>query len=606
MKNNMRRTLIQLATLIAFAMIPACTNLQEEEIIPTSLATDTRELMFSEVSGTKSLVIVSGTRWNVSGTPSWLSVQSINSRRSSYYEWTVTLAAETNDGYDREGLLYIKAGSELITINVEQKGKKGKYVAVESISILPTELSLTEGESASLSYTITPSNASEKEVTWQSSSSSIALVYSGGSVKAVSVGECRIDVITKDGQKRASCIVTVKPKQLYVTHIVFDKHALTLNVGEDATFKTTIYPANATDKQLVWKSTDDSIVSVDNSGRVTALKAGTATVYASPADGGGITLGTSIVIDGAGYLYLDGFHSGLNVERYDIPIIAKGENGMIWFDGVDTNYAVDRDPAVVTIGTNGHWVINGRDTGLDCIGHQGPNKPYCVVTVQSSTNPVPEAVDLGLSVKWASSNLGASLPEEYGDYYAWGDPNPYYSSFDPLIWENGKESGYVWTSYKWCNGSENTLTKYCTDSSYGYNGFTDYKTRLDPEDDAAHVHLGDKWRLPTFEELEELRDKCTTEWTTKNGVIGRLVTGPNGNSIFFPTSGGFFGQTHKYAGDSGYYWSSSLNIDPSVRVGSPTMYAYTYMVSNSISSEYHLTSYNRGHVGGSIRPVYEK
>ena len=112
----------------------------------------------------------------------------------------------------------------------------------------------------------------------------------------------------------------------------------------------------------------------------------------------------------------------------------------------------------------------------------------------------PVAVDLGLSVKWAWFNLGASLPEEYGDYYAWGETEPYYSSLDPLTWKDGKEAGYYWLSYKWCMGSGDTMTKYCTESTYtyGYNGFTDGKTVLNLEDDAAHVNLGGKWRMPTI------------------------------------------------------------------------------------------------------------
>lgn len=177
--------------------------------------------------------------------------------------------------------------------------------------------------------------------------------------------------------------------------------------------------------------------------------------------------------------------------------------------------------------------------------------------------PVPEAVDLGLpsEVKWASFNLGASKPEEYGDYYAWGETESYYSSLDPLTWKPGKERGYYWPSYKWCMGSNTTMTKYCTESKYGYNGFTDGKTVLDPEDDAAHVNLGGNWRMPTDAEWTELRDKCTWTWTTQNGVNGYLVTGPNGNSIFLPAAG-LRNNTHlDNAGSTGYFWSSSLNTD---------------------------------------------
>ena len=172
----------------------------------------------------------------------------------------------------------------------------------------------------------------------------------------------------------------------------------------------------------------------------------------------------------------------------------------------------------------------------------------------------PVAVDLGLpsGLKWASFNLGASKPEEYGDYYAWGEIEPYYSSLDPLTWKEGKEDGYNWSSYKWCMGSDKTLTKYCSNSSYGYNGFTDTKTVLDLEDDAASVNLGGNWRMPTDTDWTELRENCIWTWTTQNGVTGRLVTASNGNSIFFPAAGYRYDTYLGYAVSDGYYWSSSL------------------------------------------------
>ena len=165
------------------------------------------------------------------------------------------------------------------------------------------------------------------------------------------------------------------------------------------------------------------------------------------------------------------------------------------------------------------------------------------------------AVDLGLSVYWATTNIGASNPEDYGDYYAWGETDPYYSSQSPLTWKNGKSAGYDRASYKWCNGSLSTLTKYNTQSSYGT---VDNKTVLDQEDDVASVKLGGKWRMPTDAEWTELLTKCTWTWTTQNGVNGRKVTGPNGKSIFLPAAG-YRGETYlSDAGSFGVYWSSSL------------------------------------------------
>ena len=156
-----------------------------------------------------------------------------------------------------------------------------------------------------------------------------------------------------------------------------------------------------------------------------------------------------------------------------------------------------------------------------------------------------EYIDLGLpsGIKWANMNVGASSPEDYGGYYAWG--------------EIEEKSNYDWSTYKWCNGSYDTQTKYCTSSSYGT---VDNKTVLDPQDDVAHVKWGGTWRMPTKAEQDELRTNCTWSWTTQNGVNGYKVTGPNGNSIFLPAAGFRVDTGVYYRGSYGLFWSSSLGI----------------------------------------------
>ena len=155
-------------------------------------------------------------------------------------------------------------------------------------------------------------------------------------------------------------------------------------------------------------------------------------------------------------------------------------------------------------------------------------------------------VDLGLpsGLLWATCNVGADTPEGYGDYFAWGETQP--------------KDTYNWSTYQYCNGSFNTLTKYCNNSSYGYNGFTDDLTTLLPEDDAATANWGSDWRMPTKEEWQELYNNTTHTWTTQNGVNGRLFTASNGNSLFLPAAGYYGGTSLGYAGTYGNYWSSSL------------------------------------------------
>ena len=163
--------------------------------------------------------------------------------------------------------------------------------------------------------------------------------------------------------------------------------------------------------------------------------------------------------------------------------------------------------------------------------------------------PVPEAVDLGLSVKWASFNVGATAPEEYGDYFAWGETTGY----------NEGKTSFAWSSYVW-GAAYDALTKYCNNSSYGKDGFTDTLTTLEKEDDAAYAALGGKWRMPTDAEWAALMTNCIWEWTTQNGVNGYLVTG-NNNSIFLPAAGNRSDANLHYVGSVGVYWSSSLSTD---------------------------------------------
>ena len=147
-------------------------------------------------------------------------------------------------------------------------------------------------------------------------------------------------------------------------------------------------------------------------------------------------------------------------------------------------------------------------------------------------------------------NVGASKPEDYGLYFAWGETVGYSSDAN-----DGRS--FDWASYKWCNGTYDTQTKYCTDSSYGT---VDNKTTLDLEDDAAYVNWGSNWRMPTIAEIQELFDNTTSEWTTVNGVNGRKFTSKsNGNAVFLPAAGYRNGSGLYYQSTYGGYWSASLN-----------------------------------------------
>lgn len=189
-------------------------------------------------------------------------------------------------------------------------------------------------------------------------------------------------------------------------------------------------------------------------------------------------------------------------------------------------------------------------------------------------------VDLGLpsGLKWATCNIGANTPEEYGDYFAWGEVEP--------------KSYYGWDNYKWCNGNYNTLTKYCMGGNYG---IIDNKTVLDSGDDAATVNWGGNWRMPTKEEQDELREYCTWKWIYDIG--GYEVIGPNGNSIFLPIAGFRFDDSLVQGGMIGLYLSSSLAYTES------GYSADAYYIGFEVSG---VNSYlNSRYWGYTIRPVFE-
>ena len=157
--------------------------------------------------------------------------------------------------------------------------------------------------------------------------------------------------------------------------------------------------------------------------------------------------------------------------------------------------------------------------------------------------PQHDYVDLGLpsGTLWATMNIGASSPEEYGDYFAWGEIAP--------------KEDYTWETYKWCDGTTRSLTKYCLDSYYG---LVDHKYILEPADDAAYMNWGPSWRMPTREQLIELGEYGTWQSTSINGINGYLVTGPNGNTLFFPKTGYYDGSTLQLTGYYSFYWSGTL------------------------------------------------
>ena len=238
-------------------------------------------------------------------------------------------------------------------------------------------------------------------------------------------------------------------------------------------------------------------------------------------------------------------------------------------DNTITVSAVAPGEAVITV-----WSENGLSAS-------------CSVKVKEQEVFAPEAVDLGLpsGLKWATFNVGANRPEDYGDYFAWG--------------ETVAKSEYSWSNYIWCKGNGNSFTKYCPSGMadyWGGSGSPDNKIELDSEDDAAHANWDDKWRMPTSEEWTELRNNCTWTWTDNyngTGVAGQEVTSSNGNSIFLPAAGRRVDAGLDYVDSNGFYWSSSLNTDRTNNAWG--VYFFSDNVGKATHGRYH---------GISVRPVW--
>lgn len=185
-------------------------------------------------------------------------------------------------------------------------------------------------------------------------------------------------------------------------------------------------------------------------------------------------------------------------------------------------------------------------------------------------------VDLGLpsGTLWAKCNVGANSPEEYGDYFAWGETQP--------------KSRYRWSNYKY--GDDYHLTKYCNNSNYGNFGFTDNLAVLQPSDDAATVNWGTGWCMPTKEQWKELLDNVTNRSSILDGVKGWLFIASNGNSLFLPSGGNYYYNDNLGVEKHGDYWSSSLASEPD--------YAMTLFFEDNCR----VVGYER-YRGRSVRPV---
>ncbi|MBR6129413.1 MAG: Ig domain-containing protein [Bacteroidaceae bacterium] len=430
---------------------------------------------------------------------------------------------------------------------------------VTGITLSATTLSLQPGATKQLTATVSPADAANTSVTWQSLDELVATVSSSGLVTAVGNGSTKILCRANDGSGVvAECQVTVGSSSgTPVTSITLSQTTLSLAVGSTQTLTATVLPTNATNKSVAWTSSNTSVATVSQAGTVSALASGSCTIVCSATDGSGVyaecqvtvTAGTPVTS-----ITLNETAINLNVggsQTLTATVLPENaSNKTVAWSSNDTSVASVNDSGKVTAHTRGSCTITCRATDGSGV------KATCAVTVSGVTSGTTDGhgwVDLGLpdGTRWATCNIGADTPEETGNYYAFGETEP--------------KSDYSWTTYIYCNGTYNTMTKYCIHAGYGYNGFTDGLTELLPEDDAATANWSENWQMPSQEQIENLINSTytTTEITTQNGVEGAKITSrSNGESIFLPCSGYREGTELKYLGRIEYR-SRCLDTDQS-------------------------------------------
>ena len=329
----------------------------------------------------------------------------------------------------------------------------------------------------------------------------------------------------------------VEPTVVELTGIALTKHEITLEKGGNEVLEVEFTPENATNKALTWVSSNTSVVTVAD-GIVVGVAPGTTEIivksgnYTDRCQVTVVVYAESVSLDQTALMLAPGGTATLKA-----TVLPEDTTYEVEWSSSDETVATVKDGKVTAV-TVGEATITAK---------AGKETATCSVNVVDM-----KAVDLGLPVKWATCNVGASKPEEYGDYFAWGEVDT--------------KERYDWESYKWGGTSSSTLTKYCPKDKYSYwafEGSPDGKTVLEPEDDAAHVMLGGKWRMPTMKDWSEIKNNCTFTWTTQNDVDGILATGKNGNSIFLPAAGYREGDQLIISFDGGEaigaYWDATLD-----------------------------------------------
>lgn len=463
------------------------------------------------------------------------------------------------------------------------------YIPIQGIGLNRNRIELEIGREYKLNASFIPSDATRKRIFWYSGNSAVANVDAHGKVTAVSDGECTIKAVC--GDLKAECQVTVRnpkgyipPKQVdavtifrfgeevnrefidslqddYDDSMLETEEVFKTHIG-DASGGFTVTLFNYADKDWNNDPGDFRIIDIDVAGRHYRFR-NVDWVWEEMFDNG--YFHCCKVSDSRYLLFLKGFDYGCCPGT--LTVFAIDETGV--YPVMNKEYDLrefNREPFSMTVAdwydeyVSDDVTINSATYTLFI--EDGALKKRWVQLFPNKH----EYVDLGLSVNWATYNVGAEKPEEYGDYFAWGETAPYYvknaGADNELQWRKGKEAGYDWESYFDIKTIEPTDYDDIV-TFWHYN--TQEKSVIEYYHDAATINWGGEWRMPRQAEFEELinPDNCTWTWTTMNGVNGYRVTskkpGYEGNSIFLPAAGGYSGTDSKLRDAYGWYWSGSID-----------------------------------------------
>lgn len=458
---------------IIFTALSACQKAPELRITGPSC------VELSPDGGNGTIAFVASRDWTASVSESWLSLSS-SFGPASDNPVTINVSCSANKSYDdRSATITIKAEDLSQTITIKQVGKSGLFVSPSSRTVPYEENELEIVVNANVVFDVTT------DVGW--------IHYNGTKALVSSTVRLLVDENTEKytrtakvtiSQRNGSLVQTVQVEQarkIPVTSITLSKRSIVLKEGESQQLSATVNPSNASKKDVTWSSSDSNIATVDETGKVLAIKNGVAYIEAS---------------------------------------------------------------------------ADGRSAD-------------CKVYVTPKQSPAPEgAVDLGLSVYWATCDLGSSKPECAGVLFAWG--------------EIETKTSFSWSNYKWWKNSN--IPKYNS---------SDKKYILDAADDAARAKLGGKWRMPTEKELEKMFSTCFWETSSINGypvIKGKSTI--TGESIILPST------SSSSNGNTVIYWTSEREDN--------YQYAKTiqYVVRNESESESFAPSVR--YMGLKIRPVLDK